>query len=121
MVAGDDTVSVTTGTGDDRETETGHHRRPAPVPAALRRCGCPRLARGTRCVDYAGYATARGAPGDAVHPWAAAGLHPYTWVAGGPPAGPGQLVLTAPTRLTARASGSTVQTAAGRAGSRSAA
>ena len=38
--------------------------------------------------DYAGYGQAAGAPGQAIHPWAAAGLHPYRWVAGGPPDGP---------------------------------
>src|SRR5262249_22664086 len=52
-----------------------------------------------RVVDYAGYASARGAPGGTVHPWAAASLHRYTWVSGGPPTGPGEIVLTAPTGL----------------------
>jgi hypothetical protein len=50
-------------------------------------------------VAHAGYAWARGAPGTTVHPWAAASLHHYTWVSGGPPARPGEIVLTAPTRL----------------------
>jgi putative ABC transport system permease protein len=97
VVAYADTVSVTSGSGDDRETETAttaeHARCPPPSPR-----GCPRL-HAAAVLDYAGYASARGAPGDTVHPGGAASLHHYTWVSGGPPAGPGQLVLTAPTRL----------------------
>src|SRR5262249_60733591 len=67
------------------------------VPPAL----AARLSRlnAAAVLDYAGYASARGAPGSTVHPWAAASLHHYTWVSGGPPAGPGQIVLTAPTGL----------------------
>ena len=97
VVAGDDTVSVTTGSGDDRETETATTVEARAVPPAL----AARLSRlpAARVLDYAGYASAPGAPGDTVHPWAAASLHHYTWVSGGPPARPGQIVLTAPTGL----------------------
>jgi putative ABC transport system permease protein len=97
VVAGDDTVSVTTGSGDDRETQTATTVEGRAVPPAL----AARLSRlpAARVLDYAGYASARGAPGDTVHPWAAASLHHYTWVSGGPPARPGQIVLTAPTGL----------------------
>ena len=97
VVAGNDTVSVTTGSGDDRETETATTVEARAVPPAL----AARLSRlhAATVLDYAGYASARGAPGDTVHPWAAAPLHHYTWVSGGPPARPGEIVLTAPTRL----------------------
>jgi putative ABC transport system permease protein len=97
VVAGDDTVSVTTGSRDDRETETATTVEARAVPPAL----AARLSRlhAARVLDYAGYASAPGAPGDTVHPWAAASLHHYTWVSGGPPARPGQIVLTAPTGL----------------------
>ena len=115
VVAGDDTVSVTTGTGDDRETETVRTPAARVVPAALaaRLASLVSAGSGTAAVtDYAGYGQAAGAPGQAIHPWAAAGLHPYRWVAGGPPDGPGQLVLTAPARY-APGQPVTVQTAAG--------
>ncbi|HXJ28669.1 MAG TPA: FtsX-like permease family protein, partial [Streptosporangiaceae bacterium] len=115
VVAGDDTVSVTTGTGDDRETETVRTPAARAVPAALaaRLASLASAGSGTAAVtDYAGYGQAAGAPGQAIHPWAAAGLHPYRWVAGGPPDGPGQLVLTAPARY-APGQPVTVQTAAG--------
>ena len=84
VVAGDDTVSVTTGSGDDRETQTATTVEARAVPPAL----AARLSRlpAARVLDYAGYASARGAPGGTVHPWAAASLHHYTWVSGGPPA-----------------------------------
>ena len=115
VVAGDDTVSVTTGTGDDRETETERTPAARAVPAALaaRLASLVSTASGAAAItDYAGYGQAAGAPGQAIHPWAAAGLHPYRWVAGGPPDGPGQLVLTAPARY-APGQPVTVQTAAG--------
>jgi len=72
-----------------------------PLATTWKSCPAARLSRlrAATVLDYARYASARGAPGDTVHPWAAASLHGYTWVSGGPPAGPGQLVLTAPTRL----------------------
>jgi putative ABC transport system permease protein len=97
VVAGADTVSVTSGSGDDRETETATTTEARAVPPAL----AARLSRlrAVRVLDYAGYASALGAPGGTVHPWAAASLHGYTWVSGGPPARPGQIVLTAPARL----------------------
>ena len=95
VVAGTDTVSVTSGAGEDRETQTVTTGEARAVPAAL----AARLSRldAARVLDYAGYASARGAPGDTVHPWAAAALHRYSWAAGGPPTRPGQIVLTAPT------------------------
>ena len=96
VVAGTDTVSVTTGSGDDRETEAVPTAQARAVPRSL----AARLTRlgAATVVDYAGYASARGAPGDTVHPWAAAAMHGYSWVSGGPPTRPGQIVLTAPTR-----------------------
>ena len=115
VVAGNDTVSVTTGSGDDRETETVRTPAARAVPAALaaRLAALASTGAGAATVtDYAGYGQAAGAPGQTIHPWAAAGLHPYRWVAGGPPDGPGQLVLTAPARY-APGQPVTVQTAAG--------
>jgi putative ABC transport system permease protein len=115
VVAGNDTVSVTTGSGDDRETETVRTPAARAVPAALaaRLAALAGTAAGPSTVtDYAGYGQAAGAPGQTIHSWAAAGLHPYRWVAGGPPHGPGQLVLTAPARY-APGQPVTVQTAAG--------
>jgi putative ABC transport system permease protein len=80
------------------------------VPAALAR----RLTMmpAAVVVDYAGYGFASGAHGDSVHPWAAAALHGYAWVSGGPPARAGQIVLTAPTGYRA-GQRIVVQTAAG--------
>jgi putative ABC transport system permease protein len=110
VVAGADSVSVTTGSGDNRETSTVTTDQSRAVPAAL----AARLAGlgAATVLDYAGYAAAPGVPGDTVHPWAAAALHGYTGVSGGPPRRAGQLVLTAPVRFRP---GDTlvVQTAAG--------
>jgi putative ABC transport system permease protein len=94
VVAGTDTVTVTTGSGDDRDVETETTGPGRAVPAALAR----RLATlpAATVVDYAGYGFASGAPGDSIHPWAAAALHGYAWVSGGPPVRAGQIVLTAP-------------------------
>jgi putative ABC transport system permease protein len=97
VVAGDNSVTVTVGSGEDRETSavtTGESRA---VPGALAR----HLAAlgATTVVDYAGYAATAGVPGNTVHPWSAAALHGYTWVSGGPPHQAGQLVLTAPARF----------------------
>jgi putative ABC transport system permease protein len=110
VVAGVNTVTLTTGSGDDRDTQTITTGEARAVPRAL----AVRLStlRAATVVDYAGYAAASGAPGDSVHPWAAAALHGYTWVSGGPPARAGQIVLTAPTRYRA-GDRITVQTAAG--------
>ena len=100
VIAGDDTVSIPPGeAGAGPETLRTAGARA--VPATLVR---PLSALGARAVtDYAGYAAARGAPGRSVHPWSAAALHGYSWVTGGPPRQPGQLVVSAPTRLTAGA------------------
>src|SRR5262249_6696668 len=110
VVAGDNSVSITTGSGDDRETSAVTTGEARAVPAAL----VGRLARlgATIVAAYAGYATAPGVPGNTVHPWSAAALHGYAWVSGGPPHRAGQLVLTAPARFRP---GNTVvvQTAAG--------
>ena len=51
----------------------------------------------TVVVDHAGFGSVQGAPGDTVHPWSAAGMHAYTWIAGGAPAAATDVVLTAPT------------------------
>jgi putative ABC transport system permease protein len=97
VVAGDNSVSITTGSGDDRETSAVTTGEARAVPAAL----ASRLAGlgAVMVVDYAGYAVAAGAPGNTVHPWSAAALHDYTWVSGGPPHRAGRLVLTAPARF----------------------
>ena len=110
VVAGTNSVSITTGSGDNRETssETTDDARAVPPALARRLAG---LGAGM-VVDYAGYAAAAGVPGDTMHPWPAAGLHRYTWVSGEPPRAPGQIVLTAPVRLRPGAA-VTVQTAAG--------
>jgi hypothetical protein len=110
VVAGANSVSVTTGSGDNRETQAVTTSQQRAVPAALP----GRLAGlgAAMVVDYAGYAAADGVPGSTVHPWPAAALHAYTWVFGGPPHGAGQIVLTSPVRL--RSGGKIiVQTAAG--------
>lgn len=93
VIAGTDTVSVTTGSGEDRETETQRAAESRAVPAELS------TVDPTGIVDYAGYASADGAPGDTAHPWSSAALHDYAWFAGGAPRGDGEVVLTAPTAL----------------------
>jgi putative ABC transport system permease protein len=110
VVAGDNSVSITTGLGDNRDTSSETTDEARAVPAALAR----RLAGlgAGMVVDYAASATAAGVPGDTVHPWSAAALHSYTWLSGGPPRAAGQIVLTAPVRLRPGATVA-VQTAAG--------
>ena len=93
VIAGTDSVSITTGSGEDRETETQRSSESRAVPAELS------TVDQTAIVDYAGYASADGAPGDTAHPWSSAALHDYAWVAGGAPHGDGEVVLTAPTAL----------------------
>jgi putative ABC transport system permease protein len=96
VLAGTDTVTVVTGSGDDRESEsetTGESAAlPGDLPARLSTVDAHQI------VDYASYAQASGAPGDTVHPWSAAALHDFAWQAGGQPTAAGQIVLTAPTR-----------------------
>jgi len=96
VVAGADTVNAISGSGADQQTSTitTGQARAVPVGLALQltRLGAAAV------TDYAGYAYLPGAPGDTLHPWAAAALHPFTWMAGRPPAGAGQIALTAPTR-----------------------
>jgi putative ABC transport system permease protein len=100
VVAGISTVRVTSSSGGDQETESVRtdiaRAVPAGLAARLSALGAPVV------VDYAGYGRAAGVPGSTVHPWAAASLHPYRWIAGGPPRAvrsgqAPQLVLTAPT------------------------
>jgi putative ABC transport system permease protein len=97
VVAGPGSVSITSGSGDDRDTESVRTAVSRPVPygaaARLRALGGPAV------TDYASPARAAGAPGTALHPWAAAALHRFVFVSGGPPAASDQVVLTAPTRL----------------------
>jgi len=96
VIAGMDTVSVTTGSGDSSDTNTTGTGQARAVPPGL---VAPLVALAGRAVaDYAGYAAAAGVPGDTLHPWAAAALHRYAWVSGGPPRSDGQVVLTAPAR-----------------------
>src|SRR6266487_1621781 len=94
VIAGTNTVSVTTGVGDNRETSAVSTGEARAVPPGLARrlaaLGSPAV------VDYAGFASAAGGPGQTLHPWSAAGLHAYTWARGGPPRA-GQIVLSAPT------------------------
>ncbi|GIJ67035.1 ABC transporter permease [Virgisporangium ochraceum] len=95
VVSGVDTVSVTTGSGEDRETEslrTDQRLLPADLVAKLSTVDAAVV------VDHAVPAAAAGAPGDTLHPWSASTLHPFGWVAGGPPTAAGDIVLTAPTR-----------------------
>src|SRR5215472_7533238 len=110
VVAGTNSVSITTGSGDNRDTstETTDDARAVPAALAQRLAG---LGAGI-VVDYATSAAAAGVPGDTMHPWSAAALHRYTWVSGGPPRAAGQIVLTAPVRLRPGAA-VVVQTAAG--------
>ncbi|WP_203901508.1 ABC transporter permease [Virgisporangium aliadipatigenens] len=95
VVAGANEASVTTGSGEDRETASVRTPEIRPLPADLP----ARLSTvdATVVVDHAGYAATAGAPGDTAHPWSAAGLHAYTWVAGGPPEARTDIVLSAPT------------------------
>lgn len=86
VVAGTDTVSVTSGSGEDRQTSTEATGQARAVPNGLAR-QLSRLGAAT-VIDYAGYAYLAGAPGTTVHPWSAAALHRYGWVVGGPPARP---------------------------------
>lgn len=117
VVAGDNSVSVTTGSGDNRETSAVTTGEARAVAAALAR----RLGGlgATMVADYAGYAAAAGVPGNTMHPWSAAALHDYTWVSGGPPRRAGQLVLTA-RAVSVRATKSRCRPRPGRAGSPSA-
>lgn len=109
VVAGADRITVHFGSGEDAETESVRTVEARAVPAGL----VSRLSDvdASVVVDYAGPATAAGAPGDTAHPWSAAALHPYRWVAGGPPVNADDVVLTAPTshrpgdRLTLRTAG----------------
>ncbi len=96
VVAGTDSVTATSGTGDNRQTSTLATGQAGAVSAGLAR----RLSGlgAATVVDYAAYAYLAGAPGTTLHPWSAAALHDFRWAAGGPPAGAGQIVLTAPTR-----------------------
>ncbi len=96
VVAGNRTVSITSGSGEDRETQSvGTAESIAIAPALAHRLS---TVDADVVVDYAGYGAVDGAPGDTVHPWSAASLHRYAWIAGGAPASPDQIVLTAPTR-----------------------
>jgi putative ABC transport system permease protein len=90
VIAGNDTVSITTGTGDDRETESETASEPQAVPAQLSTVDPSAI------VDYAGYAASDAATGDEAHPWSSAALHDYAWQSGGAPRGDDQIVLTAP-------------------------
>jgi putative ABC transport system permease protein len=95
VVAGAGTVSVTTGAGDERETESLRTAGSRAVPPEL----VERLSTmdADVVVDYAGYAATAGAPGDRLRPWSAAGLSAYTWKAGGAPRTATDVVLSAPT------------------------
>jgi putative ABC transport system permease protein len=106
VVAGTGSVAVTIGAGEDADTETTRTAASRTVPAAV----AARLSTleattpdattpdATAVVDYAGYAMTTGAPGDTAHPWSAAAMHDYHWVAGGRPTGNDEIVLTAPTK-----------------------
>jgi putative ABC transport system permease protein len=96
VVAGSNTVSVTTGTGDEVMTSTTGTAYSTALPADLP----------ARLAALAGVAEAvpeHQAPievaGDVgiARPWSAAALGAYTGLAGGPPTADDQVVLTAPT------------------------
>ncbi len=95
VVVGANEVTVVTGRGEDREVASVRTPGNRPLPTDL----IARLSNvdAAVVVDYAGYAVTDGAPGDTVHPWSAAGLHAYAWVAGGAPAAATDIVLSAPT------------------------
>ncbi|ONH26993.1 FtsX-like permease family protein [Pseudofrankia asymbiotica] len=98
VVAGAGKVSITSGSGEDRETSSTRTIRTRALPAGLAdRLQAALGGEAAVVVDVAGYAAADGAPGDTVHPWSAAALHPYSWVAGGAPRAAGDVVLSAPT------------------------
>lgn len=114
VVSGQNSVSITSGTGKHEQTHGVRTPESRPVPADVVR-QLSALGAAT-VVDYAAYASVPGAPGNTLHPWAAAGLHDYTWVSGTSPRSPDQLVVTAPTSLRP-GDRVTAQTAAGHAGS----
>lgn len=97
VVTGQDTVTVVSGSGDDREVNVIRAADARTVPASL--VGPLSALGAAEVTDYAAYASAPGVPGDTFHPWSAASLHHYTWVSGTPPLAAGQVVLTAPTSL----------------------
>lgn len=70
--------------------ERGH----LPAETAARLLGLGGTSR--TVVDRAGYAHLDGQASEA-HPWSASVLHPYSFLAGGPPRSDEQIVLTAPT------------------------
>ncbi|MBF9128902.1 ABC transporter permease, partial [Plantactinospora sp. S1510] len=92
VVAGPNTVSVTTGTGDERTTSTTRTAYSAPLPADLpaRLAALAGVAEAVPAhqapIEVAGTAgTAR--------PWSAAALGAYAGLAGGPPTADDQVVL----------------------------
>ena len=85
------TLTADDATGPSAIADTAESRAlPAGLPGRLS------TVDGDLVVDYAGYATVAGETGDRIHPWSIANLHRSTWAAGGPPAGPDGIVLTAP-------------------------
>jgi putative ABC transport system permease protein len=90
-------VHVTTGSGDDRDTDseplTAHGALPAGLIATIDKAPGVRAAVGDRAVP-ATLATSAGATAIEVHPWSAATLTPFTLRSGVAP-GPGQVVLDA--------------------------
>jgi hypothetical protein len=118
VVAGDNSVSVTTGSGDGRDTQTVTTVEARAVPPAL----AARLSRlpAATVLDYAGYGSASGAPGTTVHP----GRRPRCTTTAGSPAGrrPGRArSCSPPLPGSGRAGGSSSRPPTGSAGSRSAA
>ena len=95
VVAGANEATVVTGHGEDREVASVRAPTGRPLPADLP--GRLSTVDATVVVDHAGFGSVQGAPGDTVHPWSAAGMHAYTWIAGGAPAAATDVVLTAPT------------------------
>jgi len=95
VVAGANEATVVTGRGEDREVASVRAPTGRPLPADLP--GRLSTVDATVVVDHAGFGSVQGAPGDTVHPWSAAGMHAYTWIAGGAPAAATDVVLTAPT------------------------
>jgi putative ABC transport system permease protein len=95
VVVGANEVSIVTGSGEDREVASVRTpgNRPLPTDLIAQLSNVDAVVE----VDYAGYAVTDAAPGDTVHPWSAAGLHEYAWVAGGAPAAATDIVLSAPT------------------------
>jgi len=99
LVAGTNTVAVTSGFGEEKVTERRVTLTSTSLPAQLptRLAGLPGVA--DVVVDRRVPVDVDGTAATA-QPWSSAGLRPYRMLAGGAPTGDDQVVLTAPTERT---------------------